>query len=92
MGRLIVPTTVAWFLILIFLTVGLYDAWAAMYKPREYTVSFALLAIAREFPIIAIVVGIIIGHLFFPQLPASRIINGHETEIVPSSVSQEGRE
>lgn len=82
MGK--VPAVVAWFLIIHIMTIGIYDAWAMMYRGRIYTISFALMAIAKEFPIVPCLLGIVVGHLFFPQQPASQIVNGAQEMITPA--------
>jgi hypothetical protein len=46
-----------------------YDVWA-LTKGYEFTVSSTLLQAARDWPIIPLVVGILIGHLFFPNRAA----------------------
>lgn len=62
-----VPKVVAWILFIHLITIGIYDFWAALYRGRNYTVSFALLSLVQSMPIVGILFGILIGHLFFPQ-------------------------
>lgn len=44
----------------------LYDAWAAR-RGEGYTMSFHLAVWSRQWPIIPLLAGILLGHLFFPN-------------------------
>jgi hypothetical protein len=47
--------------------VGVYDLIAALFLPPQSTVSVVILDLARKHPILGVAVGIVIGHLFWPQ-------------------------
>ncbi len=49
--------------------VGTYDAVALMFWGQQYTVSYVVKSWASHFPILPVVVGIVLGHLFWPIGP-----------------------
>ena len=51
----------------IVLGVGLYDVFAALFLPPDSTVSAIVLDLAKRYPILPLLVGIVLGHLFWPQ-------------------------
>jgi len=59
-------TTAWWILALIAVAVG-YDIFAYFYWAYEGTISFKVLTASRKYPIIPFAVGVIAGHLFWPQ-------------------------
>jgi len=46
--------------------VGLYDVFATFFLQEKQTVSFWMQAWLREFPILGVAIGIVIGHLAWP--------------------------
>lgn len=61
---------VAIVLLVVLQIVAIYDSVALMFFGREHTVSFVLASWSSHFPIIPIVVGMLIGHLFWPVAPS----------------------
>lgn len=53
-------------LLLAFLLLGAYDAWAFFRWGRPYTLSVVLYESAHEHPIVAFGLGVLAGHLFWP--------------------------
>jgi hypothetical protein len=55
-------------LVLIFVTifVGLYDSIALMFWSAPYSISYVLKDWSRHFPILPLLMGIILGHVFWP--------------------------
>jgi hypothetical protein len=53
--------------------IAAYDVWTYAQRGYQTTISYMLLSAARERPIVAaligLVVGILFGHLFWPQQP-----------------------
>lgn len=49
------------------LVIAIWDIWAVTAGRPEDTVSSALLDWARQAPVIVLVIGFILGHLFWPQ-------------------------
>jgi len=56
-------------LILLCLVIGLYDIYCIYRLDREDTVSFQLRSWNQRFPLLGVMIGILIGHLFFPLPP-----------------------
>ncbi|OAI41009.1 hypothetical protein AYO40_00580 [Planctomycetaceae bacterium SCGC AG-212-D15] len=54
-------------LAIILLGVGVYDLIAALFMPPGSTISAILLDLARKHPILPLLTGIVLGHLFWPQ-------------------------
>lgn len=54
------------FLSVVTLIIVIYDIYAEV-QNNEFTVSFVLGSIARKAPIIALVLGILMGHFFWSQ-------------------------
>lgn len=48
--------------------VGVYDIYAVLFLPPGASVSEVVLSIARRHPILPLLVGVLIGHLFWPQM------------------------
>lgn len=46
---------------------GLFDLYAGLRFGETSTISFIILQVARQHPILPLLVGILIGHLFWPQ-------------------------
>ena len=61
---------VAIVLLFVLLVVGIYDAIAIMFFGEGYTISMVVKSWARHFPILAVLVGIVVGHLFWPVEPS----------------------
>lgn len=53
------------FILLIILLITGYDIYAAVYLPHGSTITRVLYAASSEYPIIAFVLGILAGHLFW---------------------------
>lgn len=51
------------------LAIGIWDVLTLVWGEEEATVSYTVLALARAHPIVPLLVGILVGHLFWPQLP-----------------------
>lgn len=59
--------TVAWWLLaIVVILIGL-DIFAAVRWGYQGTISYDVLTASKSHPIIALIVGIVIGHLFWPQ-------------------------
>lgn len=54
-------------LALVLIVVGLYDLIAVLWFGQPATVSAVVLQIAKRHPILPLAVGVLIGHLFWPQ-------------------------
>lgn len=65
------------------LLVGLYDAIAMMFYGTSYTVSYVVRNWSSSFPIISLLVGLVIGHLFWPV--------SEEDHTTPSDTLHNGR-
>ena len=52
-----------------------YDVWAVA-KGYEWTISSTLLSAARDWPIIPFALGVLSGHLFFPNRAAGTALEG----------------
>lgn len=59
------------FLVLVFLTVHLciiiWDVWVSAVGKEGETISFVMLEWSRLFPGLVLVIGFVLGHLFWPQ-------------------------
>ena len=55
------------FIVLIVLLVAGYDITIAVLGGEQATISATLLAIARQWPIVPFMLGLLAGHLFFPN-------------------------
>ena len=53
--------------ILLLVTVTLYDLTAVYFGGLPATISFFVVNLSREYPIIAFALGMLMGHLFWPQ-------------------------
>lgn len=51
----------------VLLGVGVYDVFAALFMPPGSTISAIVLNLAQRYPILPLLVGIVLGHLFWPQ-------------------------
>jgi len=60
---------VASVLIVEFLLLFLYDAIALLFWGHEYTVSYVLQSWSKHYPVLPLVIGILMGHLFWPVRP-----------------------
>lgn len=56
-----------WVLLATLLAVGVADIYLVRYGHGGPTVSSTIWALAKEYPIIVLIVGILLGHLFWPQ-------------------------
>lgn len=56
-----------WVLLATLLAVGIADILLVRYRPGDPTVSSTIWGLARCYPIIVLAVGILLGHLFWPQ-------------------------
>lgn len=65
-------TGIVLFALLVF--IGVYDVWASYTLGRSATVSYVVQSWAIQFPILGVLIGIILGHLFWPVGP----IAGHD--------------
>jgi hypothetical protein len=78
---------VAILLMVVLYVVGVYDAVALMFYGHTYTVSYVIKSWSREFPIVPILVGLLIGHLFWPvggepePHPADTLHNGKDIKL-----------
>ncbi len=54
-------------LALCFVLIGFWDLYAGLYYGPTATVSAFLLSVARRHPILPYLIGILTGHLFWPQ-------------------------
>jgi hypothetical protein len=61
------PTVVAMLVLTALLTV--YDVWAVT-KGYDWTISATLLEFSRDWPIVPFVVGLLCGHVWFPNRAA----------------------
>lgn len=57
----------AWILLAVVALLIGWDIFAAVRWGASQTISFDLLTAARQRPIIATAIGVVIGHLFWPQ-------------------------
>ena len=60
------PLTVG-FIVLVVALITLYDVWTLWRRGYNTTVSWNLYIIARRFPIVPFLVGLLVGHLWFPN-------------------------
>lgn len=51
--------------------VGAYDLIVGMRFGRTETVSYQMVLLSQEWPVIPLVAGLILGHIFWPQGPVS---------------------
>ncbi len=56
----------------LFAVLMLYDLWTLVQNGYDSTVSATLYEFSRDFPIVPFLFGILFGHLFFPNLAATR--------------------
>jgi hypothetical protein len=63
------PQAVAWLLFILIVCVGGYDVYASQQSNNWETVSSYVWRISRNYPILPFIVGIVIGHLLWPQRP-----------------------
>lgn len=64
------PVAAAWVLLVVLAIVGVYDFLAVIYWPDGYTISAYLYSLSRKFPVIPVLVGLVMGHLFWPVYPS----------------------
>lgn len=64
----------AWVLLGIIVAVGIYDLALSQYTTGVETVSSQMYRIATRYPIVTLVIGMVLGHLFWPQRSNG---NGH---------------
>ena len=75
---------VAIVLLFVLFTVMVYDSVALMFWNNTYTISWVIKSWSKHFPILPLVIGITIGHLFWPvdtdesSLPTETLHNGHD--------------
>jgi len=63
--------TLAVSVLALFVVIGIWDIVAYIRQDQGATVSNILAGWAREFPIFAVAIGAIVGHLFWPLIPPS---------------------
>jgi len=79
-------------LISVILIIFLYDAIALMFWDHTYTISYVVKSWSRYFPILPLVVGICLGHLFWPVVsnetgtPRESLRNGHTVTTTEATV------
>ncbi len=56
---------VAAFLVLTALAVVVYDTWALAYRNETWTITYVLRGWSSDFPILPLIIGILLGHIFF---------------------------
>lgn len=57
---------IAWVLLAVLFVILVYDFVAAMYGPANATVSSYVQSLSVRFPVVPLLVGLVIGHLFWP--------------------------
>jgi hypothetical protein len=58
------------FLLAVILLIGFWDVWVGAAYGEPWTVSYQLSAWARRWPVLPLLIGILIGHLFAcPECP-----------------------
>jgi hypothetical protein len=60
-------TMTHWILLAVIAIVGAWDWWLATHPPEGDTISEVALSTARRHPLLPFVLGVIIGHLLWPQ-------------------------
>lgn len=63
-----------WLLFVILVMVGAYDIYAGWMFGNDATISVYVLLIARRWPVLPLIVGLVLGHLFWPQSPPSQTV------------------
>lgn len=48
----------------------IYDVWTLIVRGYDSTISANLYRFSQRFPIVAVALGVVIGHLFWPNLAA----------------------
>jgi TRAP-type C4-dicarboxylate transport system permease small subunit len=64
-----IVTLTTWVLAGTLLVIGGYDVWALIWAGEEFTVSHTILELSRAHPLVPLLVGLLLGHLFWPQEP-----------------------
>ncbi len=79
---------VAILLLTLLIFVGVYDAVAVLFYGHSYTISWVVKSWARNFPILTVLIGMVLGHLFWPvgneeeTTPTQTLHNGHSLPTV----------
>ena len=60
------------FLVATLLAVGAYDWWLYLTEGPSATISAEVLSTSRKWPVVPLLVGILMGHLFWPQALPSK--------------------
>jgi hypothetical protein len=61
-------TTIAKYIILlIVIIIACWDIFAVSINCKDATLSVVLLSLTKQYPIIAFVIGVVVGHLFWPN-------------------------
>jgi hypothetical protein len=56
-----------WTLIAVLVAVGVIDLVLVRYQPNQGTVSSTIWQLARDYPVVAFAIGVLVGHLLWPQ-------------------------
>ncbi len=56
------------FISIVAIIITLYDIWMLWRRGYEATISWVLLTWSRKYPIIAFMLGVLAGHIFWPNM------------------------
>lgn len=68
LGAAVTPIATTWILVAVLLTVGIYDVYAGLYYGPEYTVSQVVRDWSGKWPVLPMLVGVLLGHLFWGRV------------------------
>lgn len=57
----------AWFMVIFTMIVILFDLYVGTEKGAEMTISRQLLVIGTHYPVLVFIMGLLFGHIFWPQ-------------------------
>lgn len=64
------PAALAIAFLCVCFTIGIYDVWAVYVSGVNDTVSAVLGRWGAQFPVLPLLIGMVLGHVFWPRLPA----------------------